>query len=75
MKKTKRAKLLFKSGANKNTSISILNPVAELDAEMAKQVMNQLSQAKAFEQDGVHLYETAVAAHVIETTDTTLFKN
>ncbi len=67
------AKLNFIDGANKKKSMTIPNPVAEFNADLAQKAMDEIIEANAFEVEGIAKYVTKDRAETIETVRKTIY--
>ena len=67
-------KLVFASSQNKNKTITLNNPKDGLDEATVKSAMDKIAAAKAFDLDGVVIYDTVVGAKYYTTETDDIFK-
>ncbi|MCF1783907.1 MAG: DUF2922 domain-containing protein [Lactobacillus mulieris] len=72
---SKVLKLGFINSENKNTTLSVPNAKDGLDEAVVRQAMKNITDAHAFNKDGVDPYHSARMAKYVETTTTTLFND
>jgi len=70
---SKVLKLVFINSEDKNTTLSVPNAKDGLDEATVRQAMKTITDAHAFNKDGVDVYKPARMAKYVETTTTTVF--
>lgn len=73
--KTKTLQLVFLSGENKKVNLSLPDAAANLDSETVRSAMSMITEADAFEKEGVDVYKVPQSASYIERIVTSLFNN
>ena len=71
----KTLELRFLNSEGKAKSLSIQNPVNDLDAETVQTAMNQLVQQNIFEKEGIQFYSTVKGARYVERIATDIFES
>lgn len=73
--KTKILQLVFLNEQGKKVTLSLPDPAENLDLADVKQAMTVISQADAFEKEGVEIYRIPQSASYIERVVTNVFDN
>lgn len=70
----KSLELIFKTGLGKTKTLTVQNPILELNPETAQAAMNDISALKMFNVDGAESYAVPQSARYVERLVTDIFE-